>query len=72
MNGTLASHPAATALALLAAAHHGDHAPFWIFGGIVIIALTIGAVVSLTRRRRRLSEPGNPDYRQPQEYRHGF
>jgi len=56
MTETLTSHPAATASVLLAAAHHGAHAPFWILGWIVIIALIIGAVVYFTRRHRRPSE----------------
>jgi hypothetical protein len=67
---SLVTHPAATALAQLAAAHHGTRATFWIFGWIVIVALIIGAVVYFTRRRRRPLEPGNPAYRQPQEHRH--
>jgi uncharacterized membrane protein len=67
---TLTAHPTPATGVLLAAAHHGVRATFWIVGWIVILALIIGAVVYVTRRRRRLSEPDNPAFRQPQERRH--
>jgi hypothetical protein len=67
----LAAHPTATAAVLLAAAHRGGRAIFWISGWIVLLALIVGAVVYFTRRGRRPPEPDDPTYRQPPERRHG-